>query len=41
MTNRKYRAPVEEGIGAGPHKSTWMSSRGEETREVDKEKGTL
>ena len=41
MSNRKYRAPVEEGIGAGPHKSAWMSSRGEEAREMDKEKWIL
>ena len=41
MSNRKYRAPVEEGIGAGPHKSAWMSSRGKEAQEVDKEKGIL
>ena len=29
---------MKKGIGAGPHKSTWMSSRGEKAQEVDKEK---
>ena len=41
MSNKKYQAPMEKGTGAGPHKFAWMSSRGEEAREVDKEKGIL
>ena len=32
---------MKKGIGAGPHKSTWMSSRGEKAQEVDKEKWIL